>query len=251
MDLTSHPFSESISMAMASLNVPTLNVQGLNSPAKGTKAFRSLASTKAHLVCLQETHRTTWTIPKFFCKSFPQVYTASASTKRRGVLIAFQRSTPFTLLVEGDSEDHYLILLDSEVTVVSYYAPNKNSTLFFYHLLTVMDSHKRETLLVCEDSNQVLYPFSNKSLIPLSPGITKLTFQLLHCHSLLDFWCEHKHQYTHYSYPQKLFSLIDHILVTVGSSPLILSSTILPISQSDPNAVIITLSSLVPKPHNP
>lgn len=63
---------------------------------------------------------------------YSQVF--SASTKQRGVLIAFHRNTPFTLLKEiKDPEGHFLILtghlLDTAITIVSYYAPN-NLLLF-------------------------------------------------------------------------------------------------------------------------
>lgn len=70
---------------MAPLNVLTLNVQGLNIPQKRTKVFRSLASTKAHVVCLQETHFTTTATPKYFSPFYPQVFTASAETKQRSI----------------------------------------------------------------------------------------------------------------------------------------------------------------------
>lgn len=127
---------------MAHLNIFSLNVQGFNIPQKCTKAFRSFASKKAHIVCLQEIYFTAQSTPKFFSKMYSQVFTASASAKQRGVLIAFHRTTPFTLLKEiKDPEGRYLIitgryliltghLLDNAITIVSYYAPTNNLFLF-------------------------------------------------------------------------------------------------------------------------
>ena len=114
---------------MAPLNIISLNVQNFNVPQKRTKAFRSFQAKKAHIVCLQETHFTPSSTPKFYSTSYPQVYTASAPTKQRGTLIAFHRNTQFTLHSEiKDPEGRYLIftgyIMDTAVTVVSYYAPN-------------------------------------------------------------------------------------------------------------------------------
>lgn len=132
---------------MASLNILSLNVQGLNVPQKRVKAFRSFQSEKAHIVCLQETHFTPTSTPTFFSTSYPQVYTTSALTKKRGTLIAFHRSTPFTLHSEiKDPEGRYLILMgyimDTAVTVVSYYAPNYRPVPFLSHLFNIINTHK-------------------------------------------------------------------------------------------------------------
>lgn len=115
---------------MAPMNILSLNVQGLNGPQKRTKAFRSFASRKEHILCLQKTHFTMQSTPKFFSKTYSQAYTASALTKQHGVLIAFHHSTPFMLVREiKDPEGLYLILtghlLDTDITVVSYYTSNK------------------------------------------------------------------------------------------------------------------------------
>lgn len=143
---------------MAPLNILSLNVQGINVPQKRTKAFRFFQAQKAHIVCLQETHFTVDSTPKYMSSSYPQIYTASATTKKRGTLIAFHRSIPFILKSEiKDPEGRYIILtghiLDTAVTVVSYYAPNKQPTSFMSHLLQVVSTHKMGTIIVCGDSN--------------------------------------------------------------------------------------------------
>lgn len=150
---------------MTFLNLLTLNIQGLNSPPKCTKAFRYFSKLSAHVVCLQETHFTTQSSPKYFGWKYPQVFTASANTKQRGVLIAFHHTTPFSLRKElKDPEGRYLklsgLLLDDEVTitVVSYYAPHKNPLSFLSHLLSVVETHKSGTLILGGDSNLILYP---------------------------------------------------------------------------------------------
>lgn len=88
--------------------------------------------------------------PKYFGSLYPQVFTASAKTKKQREMGASYRTT-FSLLTEIEyPEGRYLIftgyLLDYPVTVVSYYAPNKTSTTFLSHLLQVVETHKMGTL---------------------------------------------------------------------------------------------------------
>lgn len=124
---------------MALLNIK-LNVQGLNSLPKHTKAFRSFSKLNTHVVCLQQTHFSSQSYPKFFSHKYPQVYTSLADTKQRGILIAFYHTTPFTLQTElKDPEGRYILLLsgllqDTEVTIVSFYAQTTS-------LLTLKPQH--------------------------------------------------------------------------------------------------------------
>ena len=245
---------------MAPLNILSLNVQGLNVPQKRTKAFRTFQAKKAHIVCLQETHFTTNTTPRFFNPSYPQVYSASASVKKRGTLIAFHRTTPFTLKTEiKDPEGRYILLtgqvLDTEITIVSYYAPNLNPLPFLSHLFQIINSHKIGTLLICGDSNQVLLPFLDKTPYVTPKHQAKWTLpNLLAKYNLVDTWREHnptKRNYTYFSNPHQSFSRIDHIFVTIGMVPEILYSNIIPIPWSDHNAVYTTMASTIPKNHDP
>lgn len=87
---------------------------------------------------------------------------------------------PSTLQAEiKDPEGKYIIftghLLDEEVTVVSFYAPNSKPTQFLYHLMQVIDKQKRGTLLIGGDSYQVTYPFLVKSLFLLCPGLGNIS----------------------------------------------------------------------------
>lgn len=139
---------------MAPLNIISLTVQDFNTLQKRTNLFRSVNSLKAHILFLQETHFTAHSTLKFFSSFYPQTYTASATTKQRGTLIAFHRSIPFTLKAEiNDPKGCYLILtgyiMELAITIVSYYAPNKQPTPFFSHLMHVVSSHKIGTIIMC------------------------------------------------------------------------------------------------------
>lgn len=240
---------------MAPLNVLSLNVKGLNSPNKRVKAFQSFASLKASIVALQETHFSARATPKYFSPRYPQVFTASASTKQRGVLIALHNTLPFMLLTEiKDPEGRYIIVVggllqDVETTVVSYYAPNSNPNPFFSHLFQVICTHCKGTLLLCGDSNLVLYPHLDKSPYTPEQYSPSIRFRkLLQQASLLDTWRECNPLKKNYTfYPHKSFSRINHIFVSIASSLILLDSIIQPITWSDHCAVITTISSLIPQ----
>lgn len=211
------------------LNVLILNVQRFNSSQKWTKAFRTFATFKAQVVYLQETPFIPHSMPKFLSSSYQQVFTALVPTKHGSFLIVFHLTTLFAPLVEIKyPEGRYLILtgflLDVEATVVSYYSPNKKPLPFLSHLLSVIDSHKHGTLLICGNFNYTLYHFLDKSPQPSSLCTSELSFQqLLHHFSFLDSWREQhpsRCQYMHYSYPHKTFFRIDYICLTIGSSSL-------------------------------
>lgn len=242
---------------MAPLNILSLNVQGLNVPHKHTKAFWLFQAKKAHIVCLQETHFTP-TTPAKFSTPYPQVYTALANTKKRGTLIAFHRSIPFTLHSEiKDPEGRYLLLtgyiMDTAITVVSYCAPNHQPLPFLSHLFQVLNTHRMGSIFVCVDSNQVLIPFLDKT--PYNSPRCQIKWslsQLLSRHNLVDSWRESnptKRNYTYFSNPHQTFSCIDHVFLTIGMVPEILSSTIIPIPWSDHNAVYTTIASIIPRAH--
>lgn len=93
------------------LNWLSLNVQGKNSPQKRVKMFRYLKRQQIDMACLQETHFSTASCPKYFDAQYPQVFTAMGPTKQRGVLIAFHKSVPFSCIKQlADPEGRYLLL---------------------------------------------------------------------------------------------------------------------------------------------
>lgn len=129
--------------------------------------------------------------------------------------MTFHCTTPFTLQAETrDLEGPYLILtgllLYSTVTIVLYYAPNKKPLSFLCHLLSVVASHTNRTLILCGDSNRVIYLNLDKSATPTAAQ--HLSYQqLLNQHSLFDTWREQnsaKRQYTYYSLTNNSFALI-------------------------------------------
>lgn len=117
----------------------SLNVQGMNSPQKRVKIFKYLKQQKIDIACLQETHFASSSYPKYFASDYPHVFLSNAPTKQRGVMIALHKSVTFTCSKQiSDPNGRYLILQgtiqDTEVTIMTYYAPNKNPGPFLTHV---------------------------------------------------------------------------------------------------------------------
>lgn len=243
---------------MAPINILSLNVQGFNILQKWTKAMRSFAAKKAHIICLWETHFIDKASPKFLSASYPQFYTASASSKKRGTLIGFHRSLPFILTSQlSDPEGWYILLTgliaDFEITLVSYYAPNRHPEAFLSHLFKVVETCKFGTVILCGDSNTTVFPFLDKSPPVSNPDTHKWTLQsLLTAHNLVDTWRElnpTSRNFTHYSYPYKSFSRIDHVLTSSSMIPEIIFSEIIPYPWTD-HCAVFTFASPIPRSHD-
>lgn len=236
----------------------SLNVQGMNSPQKRVKIFKYLKQQKIDIACLQETHFSTTSCPKYFAAHYPQIFLANASTKHRGVLIAISKTVPFICSKQiADPNGRYLILQgtvqDNEVTIMSYYAPNTNPGPFLTHVCSLLRSHQKGTLLLAGDSNVTLnpsldkYPSDHK---PPSAAAKSFSQSLQNC-DLIDIWRElHplSRDYTHYSHPHHSHSRIDHMFVLRKHLSLIESISILAAPWSDHDPILTVCHSLLSKP---
>lgn len=145
--------------------------------------------------------------------------------------------------------------MDEAVTIVSYYAPNKQPTPFLTHLMQVITTHKIGIATYDDCTNQILHPFLDKSPYHLNQTSNKISFsQLLSKHELVDTWREinpTKKGFKYYSHPHQTFSCIDHIFLTTGMTPEVLTSDKIPIAWSDLNGVLTSIASIIPKAQVP
>lgn len=240
------------------LNWLSLNVQGMNSPQKRVKIFKYLKQQKIDIACLQETHFSTTSCPKYFAAHYPQVFLANASTKHRGVLIAISKTVPFICSKQiADPNGRYLILQgtvqDNEVTIMSYYAPNTNPGPFLSHVCSLLRPHQRGTLLLAGDSNVTLNPSLDKYPLdhkPPSAAAKSFSQSLQNC-DLIHIWREFhplSRDYTHYSHPHHSHSRIDHMFVLRKHLPLVESISILTAPWSDHDPILTVCHSLLSKP---
>ena len=106
----------------------TLNVQGLNFPMKRKKVHSFLATSRADVVALQETHFKSGDAYRFQSRYYTTQYHATSRNKTKGVAILI--SEHFPLKIDEtiiDEEGRYVMVRGScrvdLLTIASIYAP--------------------------------------------------------------------------------------------------------------------------------
>lgn len=81
----------------------------MNSPQKRVKVFKYLKKQKVDIACLQETHFSSSSCPKYLNNLYPQVFLANGPTKQRGGLIALSKWVSLSWEI-ADPNGRYLLL---------------------------------------------------------------------------------------------------------------------------------------------
>lgn len=130
------------------LNCLSLNVKGLNHPAKRFSLWSEGIRSKADIIGAQETHFQSDRTPKCQHAKYPHVFLSSASAKKRGVMLAIADSVSFTASqVVTDTHGRYIILLcfidNCPYTIVNVYAPNTRQLRFLRKLWVKINKLKK------------------------------------------------------------------------------------------------------------
>lgn len=84
----------------------SINMRGLNHPAKRKSMWNEALQFKSDVVCAQEMHFCDSAQPKCSNKNFPYIFTANADSKKWGVLTAIRDTVSFQLHEEiKDKQD--------------------------------------------------------------------------------------------------------------------------------------------------
>lgn len=123
-----------------SINLLSINANGLNHPAKRSSLWKTTLSGGYNILCVQETHFVLDNAPQCKHKNFPHVFKADYICKQRGVLIAVRDTLAFSLLQSYiDPGGRYDILVctldDINYTIVNVYAPNARQMQFHKKVL--------------------------------------------------------------------------------------------------------------------
>lgn len=136
----------------------TMNVRGLNHPAKCRSLWKEATQNNCDILCAQETHFNIHAQPSCSNPKFPHIFFASADTKKRGVLTAVRDTVAFHLNKEiSDPRGRYHVLIcdinSTTYTVVNVYAPNVHQTRFLHRILKKISQIRQGYLLLCGDFN--------------------------------------------------------------------------------------------------
>lgn len=142
------------------LNFLSLNVNGLNHPAKRHSLWKTVQALHSDIICIQETHLLSADLRLCTNSLSPHIYHASYATKTRGVIIAIRDKVYFQPSnVTLDPEGRYIILVCSinktTYTLINLNAPNVHQTKFISKVLRIAKRVHKGHLIVCGDSNLV------------------------------------------------------------------------------------------------
>lgn len=121
------------------LKFVSLNVKGLNSPAKRASLMQEEKSLRADILFVQESDLAKGKCPRLHFPHFPHLYLANAHKKACGVFIAIHDSISFRHIHTIEDPLGRCIVLICKLngtlfTLVNLYAPNTKQRKFLTHL---------------------------------------------------------------------------------------------------------------------
>lgn len=150
------------------VNIISWNVKGLNNKVKSVRVFSKLNKLKPNICFLQETHL------KISCQKslqrswVGQVFHSGFNNKARGTAILINKNTQFKPSnIISDPNGRYVIvpgiLYNSQVTLVSVYAPNWDNPDFFTTLFSKLPDLNLYQLIMGGDFNCILNTVLDRS----------------------------------------------------------------------------------------
>lgn len=228
----------------------TININGLHSPIKRSKALSKLKKDKAEIAFMQETHLGDDEHLKLKKLGFKHVfYSSHSSGRRRGVATLISGVLNYEHLSEyKDNEGRYVMITGKieGTTLLNVYIPPGSDWSFYRHILELISTKSQGTLLCRGDFNIVLNGALDSS--NNKNGFKKIRNKLLHFIEelgLIDVWREinpSKREYTHYSHPHNAYSRLDYIFMFKNDFALVESCEIGPCTISDHNPVIVEIN---------
>jgi len=146
---------------MTSLQVMTLNCQGLGDPEKRRDVLNYLRKKKHNIYCLQDTHFTDKLEPYIKAQWGYTCIFNSYTSNSRGVAIMLNNN--FDLKINRTKSDNLGNYLAVDMTIdntkkkyIYIYGPNEDNPTFFENILKIIDEFENEQYIICGDFNLVL-----------------------------------------------------------------------------------------------
>ena len=150
------------------ISIITLNVNGLNAPAKRHRLAEWIQKQDPYICCLQETHFRPRDTYRLKVRGWKKIFHANGNQKRAGVAILISDKTDFKIKnVTRDKEGHYIMIKGSiqekDITIINIYAPNIGSPQYIRELLTAMKDEIDSNTIIVGDFNTSLTPMDRSS----------------------------------------------------------------------------------------
>ena len=132
------------------MSIITLNVNGLNAPAKRQRLAELIQKQDHYICCLQETHLETRDTYGLKVKGWKKIFHANRDEKKAGVAILISEKIDFkTKAMKRNKDGHYIMINGSiqekDITIINIYAPNIGAQQYVRQMLTSMKGELRIT----------------------------------------------------------------------------------------------------------
>ena len=133
----------------------TLNVNGLNVPAKRHRLAEWIQKQDPYECCLQETHFRPRNTHRLKVRQWKKIFHANGNQKKAGAAILISDKIDFKIKnVTRDKEGHYIMIKESiqeDITIINMYAPNIGEPQYIRQLLTaIKEEIDSNTIIVGE-----------------------------------------------------------------------------------------------------
>ncbi len=233
------------------LKIYSWNVQGANHPIKKKKILNFLKKERADIALLQETHLSKVEHDKFKKEWVGQVYSASFSSRSRGVAILIRKQLPFVIeTVQPDPNGCYVLiqghLYGENIVILNVYAPPNSPPNFFTMLTELTSPYISKNIIIGGDWNCILN--SNLDRSPQANCLSKSSktiIKIMNEMGWVDIWRLKNplvKDFTFYSNPHKSYSRLDYFLIPRSLSASVLDCTIGSIHISDHAPINLNLT---------
>ena len=146
----------------------TLNVNGLNAPAKRHRLAEWIQKQDPHICCLQETLFTSRHIYKFKERRWMKISHASGSQKKAPVALLISDNIDLKMkTILRDKEGHYLMIKGStqeeDITILRIYTPDIGSPQYVRQRLTTLKGQTDDNTIIVGDFNAPLTAMDTSS----------------------------------------------------------------------------------------
>ena len=133
------------------ISIITLNVNGLNAPAKRHRLTEWIQKQDLYIWCLQETHLRPKDTYRLKVRGWKNIFHANRKQKKAGVAILMSDKIDLKIKnITRDKEGHYIMIKGSiqeeDTTIINIYAPNIGTPQYIKQTLReklTVTRHKR------------------------------------------------------------------------------------------------------------
>ena len=143
------------------ISIITLNVNGLNAPAKRHRLAEWIQKQDLYICCLPETHFRPWDTYRLKVRGWKNIFLANGNQKKGGLAILLSDKIHFKIkTITRDKEGHYIMIKRSiqeeDITIVNTYTPNIGALQYIRQVLTAIKGEIDSNKIIVGDFNTPL-----------------------------------------------------------------------------------------------